>query len=369
MSFAQQAIPHVPIKIPANKIRLDSLSRKVFRQSHYIFSFNSQKIHPGRKIIISKKATTLNELLSSVSQQLNIRLAVKDTYVFLYKNAGNSKQKNPGNQLANSSGTQDTKGKDAVINPVKHDSLNIVLQKPDHNKHISSSVSSDALIMHQQIFSPIVFPNTANKTEANLYPGKTHDRTRKEKLSTIDYNVKNAFSPYLSASVSGDETMYLNASVHSGFRVLFGTIDWSTNFKKSMFFYGIGTSFSLVKNWAIELSGLTGGKASNDYSIGSGAINLQAKTFLSRMNLTMKKQIAPRVQLKFGPVINLMNTKYYYNDSLVPLKRLFPTIQNPDKTYYGFKAPYTITNNINSNALINKKMWIGFHIGLIYLLK
>jgi hypothetical protein len=323
--------------------------------------------------------------LYSISQQLNIHYATKDHYIILRHIANNIKKKNTPNRslvilkIPSKRIKIDSAAKNySKINSLKDEGLITILPEPNKNEYIHQLIASilfDSLEMHKKIFPSMILSNPLNEKEDAFSIRRSKIIARKEAFSHINYNTTNILSPYISSGISGGETMYLNANINAGFRLLFGTIDWSTNFKKSTFLYGIGTSFPLWKNWFIQLSALSGGRVSNNYQLDlyrnsdSTKSRLLAKAFLSRINLTMKKKINSNIQLEFGPVVNFMNTKYYFNDSLRAIKPLFPNNQNPDETYYGIKSPYTLTNNFNSNSLVNKKMWIGFKIGLVYTFK
>lgn len=356
------------IKIPATPIRLDSLSQNVFRQAHFIFSFNSKMISPGTAIAIAGNEISLGDLLSSMQRQLNVQYSTDDNYIIFRRNNPAIKKhdfESPDQKPVTKSEWGNNiliKSNDPARRLSRDTTLTTVTISPVKNNYIAQPA-------RLSLFRPL---NIAKKLSPQITVSNNY--FKKESATHHPAIGKNILSPTVFAGISGDETMYINAHINAGFRWLFGTFDWSSDFKKSIWLYGAGTSFPVGKKWLIQLSGLTGGRASNHYRIksetDSSIVNdLSAKAFLSRINFTVKKQLMPRVQLEFGPVLNIMHTKYYLNDSLVVLRSLFPDNARPDKIYYGLKPPYSISNNIHSSQPDNKKTWIGFKIGLVYILK
>ena len=85
LSLSQSSDLNRRIKIPATRIRMDFLSENVFRQAHFIFSFNSKIISPGTAITI-KNEILLEDLLSSIQQQLNVQYSIHDNYIIFRRN-------------------------------------------------------------------------------------------------------------------------------------------------------------------------------------------------------------------------------------------------------------------------------------------
>jgi hypothetical protein len=195
-------------------------------------------------------------------------------------------------------------------------------------------------------------------------PPPVSSQNRTDKKTT---NVYGQF--FVDAGLTADETMYLNPTIRVGCPFIYGIAQFSTNFIVSGFRYGVGGSFRVADKWRLGLNATTGNYSKGyqwniilpglPVSIDPITVN----TSLQKIGLSVETAISRDIQIQFGPMLNILGTKYYTFDTPIPIGA---DETNANKFYNYIKPPYTIQDNYSPYSTQNTKLWIGLQASLFY---
>jgi len=165
----------------------------------------------------------------------------------------------------------------------------------------------------------------------------------------------------LMAGISANELLYANPTLKVGIPLFYAIGSWSSNFKRSEFRWGAGTSFDFNRIWKLRIEATTGVLKGSYDSIG---LHRSARERLYRVAILGEKQLSGRLKFEAGIGLNDMMTQYFATGSL--------TATSPSEMKYTFdkldlfKPPYTISDRYRSASGKNNKFWIGVQVGLFY---
>jgi hypothetical protein len=204
---------------------------------------------------------------------------------------------------------------------------------------------------------------------AGRHPGQTGNKGNERPgfFSNSSFTVRAGFM--------ADESLYLNPGLQAGLPFLYGIVMWSTNFKASGFRYGAGLSMRLSEDLRLHVTFTTGNfsKSFRYYtldSIGQQVIDSQGRKLMVQMRLhkigmILEKPLGDKWMLQFGPVLNIMSTKYSLNGTaFLPVPRLSEADLNDRFPF--FEPLYTIKNTYSSTSSQNTKLWVGLQLAVFY---
>ena len=170
------------------------------------------------------------------------------------------------------------------------------------------------------------------------------------------------------AGLISDETFYFNPSIRAGWSFLYGIVQWGTDLNVSGFRYGAGGSLGLSDKWRLGVMATTGVNSKTYPPILTGVprIPLIIRSSLQKAGVLAETTIGRNIQLQFGPVLNLLSTKYY-NLLGVPTPP-FLSESDANSQYRYIKPIYTLKDDYGQLKDQNTRIWIGLQAGLFYLL-
>lgn len=369
---AQQGHSNVAkqIYIPSEYLRLDTIASLISRQSSLRLSMNTGKFPPSSMIHLQKGFRPVSSVLADIQKNIGNAYKVLDDYViFIEKPLPASKKTHFGqrdNRIAKPPQiTQKTLK--APINALNADpSLAWISpvsrsEDPVVDRNIApasatgsnsrSSVPPDSVQVKREVSGLKVFSRDS-LLRASSKPATIAKGT----------NSKRDLMPVvLMAGISANELLYANPTLKAGIPLFYAIGSWSSNFKRSEFRWGAGTSFDFNRIWKLRIEATTGVlKGAYD----STGLHQSAKERLYRIALLGEKQLSGRLKFEAGIGLNDMMTRYFANGSLAAT--------SPSEMKYAFdklhlfNPPYTISDHYRSASGKNNKFWIGVQVGLFY---
>jgi hypothetical protein len=368
------------LTLPSGAIRIDSLSSIIAREAGFVLSFNAGKINPGTKMTFPVTKVKLDALLSYLQKHYRLTHKMIGNHIILYNDTSSDKKvritekihkarlsgEKPGmpdkRQAAGISFEKETKSLNLpvlsntgiapsfrTLSPSLPKEVGIVLINQNHIPQISSPEL--ALYSERKVTPLSAKPNNAEKQKGihSTPVGKGNNRF------------------YASAGFTTSEVLYVNPQIKIGLPWLFALATWGTNFKVSGFFYGLGASIKLSDHWDFQLSA-SSGALSKDFRWPTPTSDTmgRVKTRLTRVAFLAEKHLSKRWTLQFGPVLNFIGSKYSLQDSSIA--NSFPPSEDVSKDIYILNPPYTLSNSYKVQTGSGKKIWVGFRIGLFYIL-
>ena len=348
----QSAIPslHNKVTLPGGNLPFDQILRLITQQTGIKFSLNTQKFKPSRIIHVRKGIQRVDELLSEIKNSTGIDYTLLgDHIIFIDRPAA----------------------KAAVVSNV------VTVRKAGVITSVSAATNAaamkNAITAAKEETGPVFIPNPVDlaSTDMRVYPIQTDiislvkvnakSATRKNQSAKKRTPTRSGF--FVDAGLTTDETFYINPSIRAGWPFLYGIARWSTNFTVSGFRYGVGGALRLNDRWQAGLMATTGVNSKEYPESINGSLNIPItiKTSLQKIRLLAETKIGGHLQLQFGPVLNILSTKYYN-----PLGTPTPLfVSESDVTQY-IKPPYTIQDTYSPISAQNTKVWVGLQLGLFY---
>lgn len=320
------------LQLPAGKLRLDSLSQVVARQTHFRFSINSSKIKASTLISIPSDNTSLEEVLKLLKKQYGVPFAITGNHIIL------------------SDRIQD---KEVVKKKIIRTEMPVVNHRIVATKPISDIqpvvVNTQLAVLNKRI-RPLRIPRRAAVI--------TDDDAGSKK------NVLPYLSLYTHLGISADDLMYSNVFAAFGKPWLYATASWGTQYNVSGFRYGIGSAIDLNDEWLIRVELTTGKfqKAAHD----TAGFKASVKSKLHRSAFLIEGKLNSNFSLHAGLLLNYLQTKFYMNDVPTTPSRLFQFDGENDSRYITIKPLYTISNNFSPEKETYHQIWIGLQAGVIY---
>ena len=340
----QQVIPafHKNVNLPSENLRFDFLLNLATKQTGIKFSLNTQKFRPSKIIHVRKGIQSVDEILSEIKKSTGISYTfLGDHIIFI--------DKPPLNIVVTNT----------VLTAKKRTDNDLPSSHVPHTSipHLVSIAHTEKYLPGEGIDSIKTYQ--ANGAKTNL-PPPTSRRKRSNRQTT-------PFLPgfFAETGLTSDETFYINPSIQAGWPFLYGIAQWSTNFNVSGLRYGVGGSLRLTDKWRLGLVATTGAY-SKDYPIGltSFPIPITVKTSLQKTGILAEMKISHNIQMQFGPILNILSTKYY--NSLGILTPLFINESDVNSHYQYIKPIYTIRDTYSSLSAQNTRIWIGSQVNFFY---
>ncbi len=384
--------------LPGNKLRLDSLGSMVARQTGFIFSFNAQKINPGLLIYFSARTITLQSLLKHLSDRYKLRHRFAGNYIIIHNEpiaarlpqlintVGPKRPVNSAKETRQEVSRPELKSHGSIRPATKTiiTTVDSSLKQSDSSTYDTTLASSTGRNPYQALTvlpalskfykapfipvrpvaaAPLVSfkhkpasnnPSTYNASAGASTSGRG-DRTRRDRGSF-----------FVAGGLAADDVFYASPTLHIGLPWLYLIGKWNTNFSVQGMSYGVGSSLYLSDEWDLSLD-VTMGSLSREFRLPDTLTKkILVKGRLLRIGLQAEKEINKRWLLRFGPVLNLLYSSYYYDGKLAALSNYFPPGADIDGTYYMVKPLYTIHNSYKSSATSSSKSWIGLQLSLLY---
>ncbi|HTH55029.1 MAG TPA: hypothetical protein VL728_03235 [Cyclobacteriaceae bacterium] len=364
-------------------MRLDSLLKKVSKQTGLVFSYNSRKINPSLLLSFTTREKTLKEILSIIKEKTGLDYLLADNHIVLKsvkrveaiavkpstvkeEQADISKAAPPPVNNAARTNTQDSIANHKTSN-VGEDST--AIPTVDSEIGISDSIkkqelSSDSTKRQLPTSSP---RPSAAKEDSAVQKSKKPSPVKSEKS-------KARMPLQMKVGIGADETTYLGSTLQLGVPALYGTISYKTDFVVGLFSYGLGTSIKVNETWRVNLYGNTGNVSRSydsltytfvDSTIVARHRIIVAKGTLIRVGISVEKKINSRLSIQGGIQYNSLTTKYSLNGIPIPIG---PYGSNADKEIYALAPPYSLSNSYGPSTTSNVKSWLGVQVGLFYLI-
>ena len=333
--------------IPAEAMRFDSLLRLASRQTGIKFSLNTKKFEPSKIIRVKKGGQSVEELLLAIKSGTGIYYQLLgDHIIFVDSPPGKASKPSPPKSNRPSPPRPTTVIKN--ISPAAADST-----RAYKTAHVSTARPSFSTMPISIIPGKARMATFKKSTWRNAPPqssGAGGDAGGRQ-------NISHTGKLFARAGLAVDETFYCNPSIQAGLPFLYGIVSWSTNFTLSGIRYGAGASVRLSDNWRLHVTATTGAM-SRKYE---GDTSRQGFR-LHRGGLFIEKQCGERLQLGFGPLLNILTTTYYYRDA--PSLLLMTDARIKNKQY--LHPLYTFSDTWSSASASNTKIWVGLQASLFY---
>jgi hypothetical protein len=205
-------------------------------------------------------------------------------------------------------------------------------------------------------------------------------------LSLPHQNKNRTSSFFTSFGLYVNDHTYTGLEIRAGTRSLHGIFNASiTNNDLQRIGYGLGTFFPTSSNrWIFSLDyNLSRLKKTNDVVIDGSRLRILMKDAMElrsthhQVKFQAHLSLSPNVSLRFGPSINVLNTRYNFSDQEISASTdlvIFRPYRPPVTVdlYQYLRAsntiipPYTIFNYYSPDLYLNTKLWIGFEAGINY---
>jgi|GEM_PF-932727 len=402
-AYAQQrTLQHEKsLLLPRNKLRLDTLGAVVARQTGFIFSFNAQKINPELPIFFTDKSITIQSLLEQLRNRYKLRYRIAGNYIIIHNEpiaarpplqintaspkrpVSSGKQVRPAASRPQSATVVKTRS-DTKTTTTKTTAADSSLVPSDSSARDTTLVSIPRRNPYQGLrvipvlaenykppfiqAPPVVSaPLISIKRKPASTPGSTYNPSGGASSSGRGDRIRsNRGGFFMAGGLAADDVFYAGPTLHIGLPWLYLIGKWNTNFSVQGVSYGVGSSLHLSDNWNLSLD-VTMGSLSREFRNPDTLWKkILVKGRLLRIGLQAEKEINERWLFRFGPVLNLLNSTYYYDGKPATLSDYFRPGTDIDGTYYIVKPLYTIRNSYKSNATSSSKSWIGLQVSLLY---
>lgn len=382
--FSQQKnIGSQSLVLAPGSIRLDSLSDRVARQSGIVFTFNTLKIEPGKRITLLTATVKLDALLSYLHQSYQLANHVIGNHIILspddsgIKRTANAvKKKEHAPVLDKKSASEKIPTGGAFHTGRSKSTAAVPLAVIDYRVHMHC----DRLTAPIEVRKTRLAEDRASQSMV-LEPIASSDKGPGEPPSALlEDAVKNRTvhglnggkSPqtlFASLGVTTDDVLYTGTQIRAGLPWLFVTGALNSNFRTLGFFYGLGSSVKLSDHWGAQLS-VQRGLVSREFALATDtfpAINtLRAESHLTRIGLKIEKYFGSRWTFQFGPVFNFMKSRYSIKERSIGSSGPTSPGVGVNGKYKVLKPVYTLSQTYNEANRRDKATWIGIQMGLFY---
>jgi hypothetical protein len=348
----QSALPTHPknVDLPAGDLRFDRLLHLIAEQTGIKFSVNTQKFRPSRMVHVRKGVQSVDELLSIIRKSTGISYTVVGDHiifidqplapVIVKKRASSDPAVDP-----------DPAADSQIVTGLPPASAVLRVFMPLYRANVDSSKHFLPIGVRMDSVKMLVPAGQKAVTDRSRSP---HPRRTGPAGFLADIGL------------AADETFYIDPSLRLGWPFLYGIVQWSTNFNVSGLRYGIGGSLELTNKWRLGLLATTGAysKTYVDEIFGSLPVPMTLKSTLQKIGFLAETRIGGSLRLQFGPVLNLLSTKYY-NVLGVPTP-LFLSEADVNSQFHFIKPPYTLKDTYSPISAENTRIWVGFQISLFY---
>lgn len=363
----------VDLDFPSRMIRMDSLGRRIDKQSGFILSYNASVIDPGKILAVPKLHIKLVDLLAYLEKRYYLRSEILGNHIIIRTEQTRKKSVLP------------SKKRERAAMP----DARYVPRSLEININRETRQSKKIIIADNRAISPITQINSIPKASyQEIKTGAENDRAlvraspkwqlkiaraarQKQKRDLNlgiavqkkkENNPKKGFAA--AVGLVSDEVFYIQPTLEAGMPWLFSLLSWRTSFNTSGMVYGIGTQFRFADHWAIALTAKTGPLLKKfewmdtDSTIGK----IRIKGNMSQVSVLATKGIG-RLTVRFGPTVNFLKSSYSFSGDNQPTRNQL------DSVYHLIRPLYTIGNAYSHEDKENRKMWIGLQVGLFYQLK
>jgi len=400
-----QKIASQTVILSKGVVRLDSVLKKISRQTGFIFSYNARKVNPNITLTLTQSSYALEEILMRVTEKTGLSYSIVENHIILKpaKSQNSLEQNNsPRPSISPQKTTSSPVAKDVSS---KTDSLKFSESKSKKSdsqlsesnsqveKELAVQKNEDSIAEKEKTLKTESLQNGAindfskSSTEQQISNDKlkknedavptnstNNSKIKKEQPSKnkdAAPSKKNS-SFFVMTGLSFDETLYLGPSVEIGIPVLFATASYKTDFNVGMLSYGIGTSLKMQNDWRINLFATTGSTSKSYDSLSFSLVDsmiisnhriIKASGDLLRFGLTIEKKINTRIVLQAGLLYNSLTTKYTTNGAPISIGSFGP---NADKTIYAIAPAYSLSNSYKPTSDSNVKTWLGVQFSIFY---
>ncbi len=409
--YGQTAAPPLnkPVHVPVQRVDIDALGDIITQQTGFILSFNAQKIGARQQVQLRKSVYTVQQLLALIKTVTDADYSIYKEHVIFHRRVVNSHKKQDTIEKGEIKQVAAAVVKAPVTMPSAVHTPTIPGRPPKAGKttariaHVQGPDKPTAAAAENNTDIPNV---SGPKTTGSPGPPAAGITTKKPiqrtpLLATIKGVTPNIvtippvkpgifipihpilasprrgrekpglFHVFGQAVLAADETFYVNAQAKAGITLLYGIAGWSSNFSVSGFWYGLGSSFPLRRDWRIQLEATTGklSKATtitefiDTIPIHRHAVRIENQ--LHRLGLFVQKGLHARLAVHAGLVFNYLKITYYLNETPTTPGNFPPGSGDITQTFYLLKPAYTF-NSAAFDKPENIRTWIGLQAGLSY---
>ena len=364
------------------KISLDSLIRYVHLHTGMRFSFNSGKIKSSKIISFPKGKYSFNQLLAHIQKTTSLYYSIFKGYVILQDNPpiktkGSSTKKNVISKkklLASTAyhkiPTKKRKTSFASIiivhtavtkDEIDSKQLNSRMLRFQTNSIVQNTLI-DAIVDNKKSIDT----TSVNKISASKLPPKIVKSDSIKKISSVRADHSKSLSWHSQVGLFVSEIMYTNVSCEIGIKPAHFILSIGTNYQTFGWRIGVGSIFKSTdrSQWQISASICF---LKRDFPSGDTIFKkLTTKGKLYNGAIQWCKNINPKWQIKIAPSFNILQTEYYYKNTLTPVARLPQSVNDFEQRVYLVRPPVLLKNSFDLNKSSNTKSWIGLSVGIYY---
>lgn len=336
ISNAQTINIEQKVEVRKGSVPIAILLKELSAQTGIRFSFNTSEFNVFVVVVIYKSPQTIREILEHIVKNRKLIYRVLGQHVIFQQSSQKSSQIKISPKPRTRISQDSTK---LITRPARSIKIPALIPVADRILNIAPGVEMKARPLPRSTISQI---------------GNSNGGFRKN----IPMLIK--------AGIRADDILYTGFEVHGGLQIIFGILNWSTNYQASGVRYGVGSLFDLSGDWRLGVSATTG-KFSKNFLVDTFITRkIKVNSVLYSLNMTFEKRLGDQAVLQFGPTYNFLKTSYYYNGTRQALSGIPGIGQNIDRSYRIIKPAYLITNTFRPGNSSNKKSWIGLHLLLLY---
>jgi hypothetical protein len=351
---------------------LEKVLDEITRKTGIGFVYSANNIDPNQLISFTAAQQPLDEILRSLGHQINLSFKWFDDHVVVKK-------------IQTMSGPVSITDHVRKINKTGKQELEEIADD-FVNRFDSLVIQASAEYDYQQETESPPFSFSTLSTNDKVSTRYKLDSVILSSLSLRHQNKNRAFSFFTSFGLYVNDHTYTGLEIRAGTRSLHGIFNASiTNNNLQRVGYGLGTFFSSSSNhWIFSLDyNLSRLKKTNDVVIDGSHFRILMKDAIEltsthhQVKLQANVSLSPNVSLRFGPSINILNTRYNFSDQEISASTdllIFRPFRPPLTVdlYQYLRAtntiipPYTIFNSYSPDLYLNTKLWVGIEAGFNY---
>lgn len=364
-------------------MRIDVIMQEIYKQGGLKFAFNSQQINPSRKVHITSDLLSIGAILNQVEETAGVKFKVVGRHIVLLHQTKDLKAKgitagkgnNANAVVKNRSGekqnviSKKAKPKTSFVSTNKSSADNRLIKAADPGKvttAIRNTLLASKRIDSVNSYNGEKMPALAWHLTVDTIPTISQPNTP---VLLTDGRPEKDRPFWISAGVNGSELSFVNLSVRAGYKKLYGIITLEACSCSPHYRWGIGFEQWQGRSWQFNQTITTGTTAALYPAATLPEVLVKNRHY--KWSALLSKRILEKVDIQFGPVINVLHTRYFSNDAegsqqKIAAGALLPETMDGDKVFTSTKAPYTLFNTYKKERVANWKGWVGAELGIYY---
>lgn len=376
-ALAQPSDLSKPVQLKKGWLRIDAIMQEIYKQGGLKFSFNSQQINSSKKILITNERLSIGAILSQVEETANVKFKVVGRHIVLL----NQKKLKPKTATAGKNNSPKTSVKKGSLGKQPRSSTTVksgrqtkrpaTPENTTSNSDKTTTAAAHTLPIVKKTDSVSSFNIKRTPTLSRPLAVDTVPTVRERPVLAVPEPIRTERERHfwISAGATASELSYFNPTIRAGYKRLYGIATIEACSCNPHFQWGVGWELWQDRNWILHQLLTTGTTAALYPAATLPEVLVKNRHF--KWSALVSKTVFNRVDVQFGPVVNVLQTRYFSTDAeghqqKVAAGTLLPETMNGDKVFTATEAPYTLFNTYQKERTANWKGWIGATLNVFY---